>query len=297
MFRPTVLSPVVRVCRFHCGLDFYPAISTFSKALDNPSFLLTSHSVSKTVQICRQRLTLSCSTHLRQASLILQRLTMTTPNADLVPRDNSGRKFGIHIQDGVLSKGATHDARCWIIGDCTCPEPPTTLLESLTSASASSRDKALEMMLSQNEIELYGSPTKSLAWLKQLGPHVRQIRELCLSLDHTQVLLYDGNQDTFPQEWSALVSFIREELDLPQLTLVVSDALSFQSYQETQTDEASILVNAYRKSIEPLKGMGKSGLKAFYFYAATFHEEEAGFEREVMGNGYVAKDKKPAPEG
>ena len=227
------------------------------------------------------------------AELRLQTLTST----GLVPRDNSDEKFGIHIHDGVLSKGAMHDAMCWITDDCTCPEPPAKLIESLTSTSSSLRDEALEVMLSRNQIELYGAPAKSLAWLKQQGPLVRQIRELCLSLNHTQVLLYDGNEGTFPQEWSALVSFIMEELDLPKLTLVVNDGLSFQTYQELQSESADVLLEAYKPIIQPLNGMGKKGLKAFYFYAATFHEEEAGFEREVMGDGYVAKDKKPAVDG
>lgn len=66
-------------------------------------------------------------------------------------------------------------------------------------------------------------------------------------------------------------------------------------------DQGDSRLQAYKKIVEPLRGMGqmvKKGeetkrLKAFYVFWACYHYHEAEAEREVMGEGYVAPGKVP----
>ncbi|MCJ1405870.1 hypothetical protein MMC11_009100 [Xylographa trunciseda] len=208
----------------------------------------------------------------------------------LVPRDASGVPFGLHVVDGELSKGEMHD---YSLHDnhCDCPEPPTTLLQSLLETPLSS--DARTVLLSQNRIVLSGSPAASLAWLRAQGPLVRQIRDLDLCLDPDQVESWTEVDSTLPGEWAALVASIRKELNLGNLTLTLDARLGCGVYEEQQVTEANgqFVLEAYKKIAEPLKGLGEKGLKAFLVFWALYHENEAEVEREVMGNGYEAMGK------
>ncbi|MCJ1438316.1 hypothetical protein MMC27_007704 [Xylographa pallens] len=208
----------------------------------------------------------------------------------LIPRDARGAPSGLHVVDGALSKGELHDYSLHT-GDCDCPEPPTALLQSLLETHLSA--DARTVLLSQNRIVLSGSPAASLAWLRAQGPLVREIRDLDLCLDPDQVESWTEVGNTLTGEWAALVAFIREELNLGNLTLTLDARLGCGIYQEQQVTEANgqYVLDAYRKIVEPLKGLGAEGLKAFHVFWALYHENETVAEKQVMGEGYLAKGK------
>ncbi|MCJ1386976.1 hypothetical protein MMC17_010105 [Xylographa soralifera] len=208
----------------------------------------------------------------------------------LVPRDTRGVPSGLHVVDGVLSKGEVHNYSLHS-DDCDCPEPPVTLLQSLLETPLSS--DARTVLLSQNRIVLSGSPAASLAWLRAQGPLVCEVRDLDLCLDPDQVESWTKAGSALPGEWAALAAFIREELNLGNLTLSLDAGLGYGVYEEQQVTEANgqYVLEAYKKIVEPLKGLGREGLKAFLVFWALYHENEAQAETEVMGEGYVARGK------
>ncbi|MCJ1421697.1 hypothetical protein MMC32_008063 [Xylographa parallela] len=208
----------------------------------------------------------------------------------LVPRDTHGAPSGLHVVDGALSKGEVHDYSLHS-DDCDCPEPPTSLLQSLNESPLSS--DARSVLLSQNRIVLSGSPAASLAWLRAQGPQVHEIRDLDLCLDPDQVESCTEAGNVLPGEWTALVAFIRAELNLGNLTLTLDAALGSGIYEEQQVTEANgqYVLDAYKKIVEPLKGLGAAGLKSFLVFWALYHEYETEAEKQVMGEGYVPKRK------
>ncbi|MCJ1288063.1 hypothetical protein MMC26_007416 [Xylographa opegraphella] len=208
----------------------------------------------------------------------------------LVPRDSRGAPSGLHVVDGALSKGEAHDYSLHS-DDCDCPSPPTALLQSLLDTSLAS--DARTVLLSQNRIIMSGSPAASLAWLRAQGPQAREIRDLDLCLDPDQVEGWTQVGSALPGEWAALVAFIREELNLGNLTLAVDAALGSGVYEEQQVTDSNgeYVLEAYRKIVQPLSGLGQKGLKAFLVFWALYYENEAEAEKQVMGEGYVAKGK------
>ncbi|MCJ1295043.1 hypothetical protein MMC34_006604 [Xylographa carneopallida] len=218
----------------------------------------------------------------------------------LIPRDASGQPTGLHVDDGVLSKGPAHDYALHSDDDdddCACPAPPTALLESLRATSLAA--DARTVLLSQNRIVLSGSFAASLKWLCAQGALVREIRQLDLCVDPEQVEAWgegegEGESESLRSgEWAALIAFIRAELNLGNLTLALDAGLGQGIYEEQQVTEANgqYVLDSYRKIVEPLRGMGGQGLKAFLVFWALYHENEAEAEREVMGEGYVARGK------
>ena len=208
----------------------------------------------------------------------------------LVPRDAFGALSGLHIVDGVLSKGEMHDYLLHS-DDCDCPAPPSTLLRSLLETSLSS--DARTVLLSQNRIVLSGSPAASLAWLQAQGPFVRQIRDLDLCLDPAQVESWTETGSVLRDEWAALITFVRNSLNLGNLTLSLDAGLGYGVYEEQQVTEANgeYVLQAYKEIVKPLRALGEAGLKAFLVFWAIYHAYETEAEREVMGRSYVAKGK------
>ncbi|MCJ1321525.1 hypothetical protein MMC15_006870 [Xylographa vitiligo] len=208
----------------------------------------------------------------------------------LIPRDARGVPSGLHVVDGALSKGEAHDYSLHS-DDCDCPEPPTALLQSLLETTLSA--DARTVVLSRNRIVLSGSPAASLAWLRAQGPPVREIRHLDLCLDPDQVEGWTQSGGALPAQWAALVAFLRKELNLGNLTLVLDAGLGRGVYEEQQVTEANgrYILEAYKKIVEPLHGLGGEGLKAFLVFWALYHANETEAEKLVMGDGYVATGK------
>ena len=224
------------------------------------------------------------------ASLPPELRQQTLGASGLVPRDTFGAPSGLHIIDGALSKGEIHDYALHS-DDCDCPAPPTALLQSLLSTVLES--DARTVLLSQNRIVLSGSPARSLAWLQAQGPSVLQIRDLDLRLGPDQVECWTEDSSALPEEWAALVAFVRESLHLENLTLSLDAGLGYGVYREQQVTEANggYVLEAYKAIVEPFRGLGEAGLKAFFVFWALYHDAEAEAERDVMGKEYVAEGK------
>ena len=224
------------------------------------------------------------------AEVRLQILSNTT----LVQRDKSdGSKTGLHVNEGTISYPQHHSINMHG-ADCLCPEPPTKFF----SLGPTLREEATETMLSQNRLVFSGSPRKSLDFLRGQGGLVRCIREVDFMFLPDEIRNWTEGEakGSWDGPWRELVEYIAANLTLSNLTLSLDAGPGFIVYQEQyQTEETmDYVLEAYKMIVAPLKGLGGKGLKGFYAFFAAFHAYETEAEKEVMGEGYVAKDKVPS---
>jgi hypothetical protein len=213
-------------------------------------------------------------------------------HSGLVARDrNNGRKSGVHIYDGEYHDPPYHSIYMHEKHDCHCPSFPTELL----SLDMPFCPEIHEVLYSNNRIILGGFPAKSLAFLRAHSWGLRRIRELDLHLDPDEVEKWTEKGSPLPAEWKELIAFIRQNLDLPRLTLSLDTGMAVPIYEENRMGEedADFILETYKMILEPLHGLAESGLKRFYVYWACRNSHEAEAEKEIMGEDYEASDKVP----
>ena len=211
-------------------------------------------------------------------------------HTDLVPRDRSGRKTGVHINDGDLDDPPAYFIYMHDRFDCSCPVKfPVELLNPRNPYYT----EVLQVFFSQNRIVLGGSFVKTLAFLRVHRQGLHYIHELDFQFSPDEIEEWTET-NTLSVEWEELVAFVRQNLRLSNLTLSLDAGTAIPIYEEQQMveiDEGDYRLNAYKMIIKPLRGLGEIGLKRFYVYWGCYHSYEVEAEKEVMGDDYEAEGK------
>ncbi len=192
--------------------------------------------------------------------------------SDLVARDRSGRKTGVHIYDGELSDPPAHDLYWHSHSECPCPVK--FRVELLNASCNPYYAEVLEVVFSKNRIVLSGSFVKTLAFLRTHHQALHHIHELDFQFDHVMIEEYWTNPNILSNEWEELVAFVRENFSLSNLTLSLDAGLSIPIYEEQlmiDIDEGDYRLNVYKTIIKSLRGLGEIGLKRFYVYWGCYH--------------------------
>lgn len=138
--------------------------------------------------------------------------------------------------------------------------------------------------------------SKTLAFLQDHIEKINHTHDLEFQFDHEEIEEWTEPNNTFQLEWEKLIVFIRDNLSLSNLTLSLNAAIAIPIYEEqqlTETEKGDYRLQAYKKIIEPLRGLGQMGLRRFYVFWACYHSYEAEAEKEVMGQSHEAVDKVP----
>jgi hypothetical protein len=116
-----------------------------------------------------------------------------------------------------------------------------------------------------------------------------------LHLDPDEVEKWTEKTSPVPAEWKELIDFIRQNLDLPRLTLSLDTGMAVPIYEENRMGEEDVdfILETYRMILKPLHDLPESGLKRFCVYWACRNSHEAEAEKEIMGEDYEATDKVP----
>ena len=214
---------------------------------------------------------------------------------DLVVRERSGRKAGLHVYDGVFSNPVRHDMYWHPEPGCYCPGKFAN--ELLDRRNNPYYSEIFEVAFSQNRIILGGHITSMLDFLQTYIEEVKYIRDVEFQFDDEVIEAWTEPHNTFFMDWDDVVNFVRKHFNLSNLTLSLNAAQSIPIYHDQQmieTRAGDFRLDAYIGIVLPLRRMGlDEGLKRFYAFWACYHFYEATAEREVMGESYQALDKVP----
>jgi hypothetical protein len=137
----------------------------------------------------------------------------------------------------------------------------------------------------------------SLAWLQKQGNAVRRINDLMVEFSVDEVEEFAEPGSAYPKQLDALMEYIGENLNLSKLTLSLDHTSAFEYYDQRflAPEDIGNVRTGYEGIIrsEPLRALGKKGLKAFYVFWVAFHDLEEVAEGAVMGDGYVPPRKLP----
>lgn len=216
-------------------------------------------------------------------------------STDLVVADRSGRKTGLHIADGEFCDPPAH-FMYWHTrpDDCDCPvEFPAELLNRNNPYYS----EILEVAFSRNRVVFSGSPVLTMAFLQVHSQGINHIRTLEFQFDIDLIEDWVKSDHTLQLEWEELIAFVRQNLNLSNISLSLNTGNPIPIYQEqqmTEREQGDFRLDAYKMIIKPLRGLGEmGGLRQFYVFWGCYHEYEAEAEREVMGDCYRAVDKVP----
>lgn len=215
---------------------------------------------------------------------------------DLVIRDHKGRKAGIHIYDGAFSNPVYHDMYWHSASLCDCP--PKLPAELLDPANNPYYAEIFEVAFAQNRVHFGGFYRRTLVFLHTHIQGTKHIRELEFQFDDDTIEEWaEDNIDAVQSGWEKVINFVRHNLNLSNLTLSLNAAHTAAIYQEQHIEEiegGDYRLEAYKKIIKPLRGLGQTGgLKRFYVFWGCYLEYETEAEQEVMGESYQAVDKIP----
>lgn len=214
----------------------------------------------------------------------------------LVCAKRSGEKTGLHIYFGKFSDPPAHYMYWHRRGrDCDCPDEfPGELLDPCHNPYYG---EMVEVAFSQNRLVFAGSPVKTLEFLTTHLHAIPHIRHIEFQFDYEMIEELNSSDTTIPAEWENLIKFLRQNFNLPNLSLSVNAGNAICIYDEQQMTEkegGDYRLAAYKSIIEPLRGLGvKGGLAGFYAFWACYFEYEIEAEREVMGPEYEPVDKVP----
>lgn len=225
---------------------------------------------------------------------------------DLVITDFRGRKTGLHIYKDEFYNPHVHYKEDHSERYCTCEAP--FLDTFLRNVSDPFYGEIIQVAFSKNRLICGGEPGEILAFFKTHVQALGHINDLKIQFDADNIDEISGtwrkrgpDEASFEQDWETLVGFMRQHLNLPNLILCINAMVCIPEYHLTgDADElhkdCDIRLRAYKRIIEPLRGLGagENGLKRFYVFWAMFHWHEAVAEREVMGPWYRAPYKVPS---
>lgn len=213
----------------------------------------------------------------------------------LVIRDRSGRKAEVHVHNGKFANPVAHFMYWHKASTCDCPENlPAELLDQRNNPYYA---EILEVVFSQNRIVLGGYLDKTLTFLRMHGQATRHIRKLEFQLDDYLIDEWTECNNAHQIEWEELFVYVRQNLNLSNLTLSLNAGHAVPIYEDQhfeEIEEGDFRLDAYKMIIKPLRGLGEMGrLKRFYVFWGCYHEYEAEAEREVMGASYQPMNKIP----
>lgn len=214
----------------------------------------------------------------------------------LVCATRSGKKTGMHIYYGGYSDPPAHYMYWHKRGeDCDCPDEfPAELLDPCHNPYY---DEMIEVAFSQNRLVFTGSLVETLEFLTTHVQGVTHIRNIEFQFEIDMIEEWSSSHNTIQAEWENVILFLRQNLNLPNLTLSVNAGDAIPIYEEQQMTEkegGDSRLEVYKSIIKPLHGLGvKGGLAGFYAFWACYHEYEAEAEREVMGLAYEPVEKVP----